>query len=75
MNNFKRLTNQSRINVKPTKIVVRKVNKNASLKSALAAFGVASSDMEELAIINGMNLGDNVKSGMRLKCFSKKHND
>jgi len=74
MTNFNVLNNPSKINVAPTKIAIKTVTQAGTLSQALTRLGVAGPDMNELAIVNGMELTDQVKSGELLKVFSKQYN-
>ena len=71
---FENLTDPSRLNVEPIRIKVQTVQRTGTLSQVLSTMGAASSDMEELAIVNGMELSDNVKAGTLLKTFSSTHN-
>ena len=64
---FNRLTDQSKINVSPKKINVRKAQANTTLKDALNSFGVPEDELERLAVINGMELTDTLDAGTRIK--------
>ncbi len=74
MTRFDNLTDNSKINVEPTRIKVVNVPRSGTLQSALQNLGVSNRDINELAIVNGMELSDNVTSGTLIKIFSKKHN-
>ena len=74
MTGFNNLTDNSKINVEPTRIKVASVQRTGTLQSAFQNLGVSNRDMNELAIVNGMELSDNVTAGMLIKIFSKKHN-
>jgi predicted Zn-dependent protease len=67
---FENLTETSRLNVEPIRIKVQSVKNGATLSQALASLGASNADLEELAIVNGMELGDRVEAGMLLKTFS-----
>ncbi len=67
MKNFKKLTDQSKINKKPTTIAIKTVKKNATLQTALAGYSMQGSQLKELAILNGMELTDQVKAGSLIK--------
>jgi predicted Zn-dependent protease len=71
MNNFKRLTNPNRINVKPDRILIKTVNKTGSLKNTLLYFKMPADRLEEIALINGMQLSDTVKQGSLIKIVKK----
>lgn len=67
MKNFKKLTDQSKINKKPTTIAIKTVKKNGTLQSALQSYSMSGTQLEELAILNGMELTDQVKAGSLIK--------
>lgn len=69
--NFKVLTDQSKINVTPEKIFVKPVASNGSLQSALSYYKIPSTKMKELAILNGMELNSPVKKGDLIKIIGK----
>jgi len=72
--NFNQLTDQSKINVQPTRIKIQTVKQSGTLQQAFTALGIASTDMEELSIVNGMLLNDQVNQGTLIKTFSKTYN-
>jgi len=74
MTNFNKLTDQSKINVEPTRLQMKTTNRAGTLKVALQSLGAAAQDLEELSIINGMKLTDQVQQGYMLKTFSKQVN-
>ncbi|HMQ46457.1 MAG TPA: M48 family metalloprotease [Saprospiraceae bacterium] len=67
MRGFDTLTDASKINVKPEHIAIKTIEKNTTLQDALKGYGVPSSRLEELAILNGMQLSDNLTKGMMIK--------
>jgi len=69
MKNFKKLTDQSKINKKPTTVAIKTVKKNSDLRAALASFGMKGTQLKELSILNGMELNDQVKAGSLIKTF------
>jgi len=69
MKSFAKLTDSSKINKKPTVINVKPAKSTGSLQSIFASYSVNSSDYEELAILNGMQLTDQVKAGTLIKIF------
>lgn len=64
---FDRLTDQSKINRQPEHIQIVEVPRTNTLAATLNSFKMASSRHEELAILNGMQLQDEVKQGMLIK--------
>lgn len=71
MGQFKPLTDPSKINVKPEKLVIKKSQRAGTLRSSLQQFGVAPDKLEETAIMNGMNLDDNVSANTLIKVVVK----
>ncbi len=71
MNNFKRLTNPNRINVKPDRVKIKTVKQTTSLKNALVYYKMPADRMEELSLINGLELSKTVQKGSLIKIISK----
>ena len=69
--NFKRLTDQSKINVKPDRIRVKSVKKSGTLRSVLQSYRMPNDRLEEMAVINGMKLTDQLKTGTKIKIVEK----
>ena len=67
MKTFSGLTDASKINIKPTKILVKKVQRAGTLANALSYYGVPQAKMKELALLNNMELTDNVQAGKLIK--------
>ena len=67
MKNFAPLTDASKLNVAPEQIDIRKVGQTATLSQVLKGFGMANDRLEELAVLNGMELNEEVKKGMLIK--------
>jgi predicted Zn-dependent protease len=67
MASFARLTDASKINVKPKRIIVKTILKNGTLNEAFVAFGVKQAQMAELALLNNMELTDEVIIGRKVK--------
>ena len=74
MTNFDNLTDRSKINVVPTRLAVKEVPQTATLEQALRSLNASIRYFEELAIVNGMQLSDQVTRGMLIKTFSKNYN-
>jgi predicted Zn-dependent protease len=64
---YKRLTDASRLNKQAERISIRQAKSATTLRQALTANGVASARLEELAIVNGMELGDQLPAGTLFK--------
>ncbi|MES2882450.1 MAG: peptidase M48, partial [Bacteroidota bacterium] len=71
MQSFRELTDASKINKKATRIRVRTVNNATTLQNALNSFGTPSNRLEELAVLNGMRLADNVPAGTMIKTLGE----
>lgn len=67
MKNFKELKDISKLNKKAERIRIKTVQKSGTLKQVLASFKVPESRIEELSILNGMMLTDEVKQGTLIK--------
>ena len=67
MQNFKELTDPSKLNRKPEKIRLKKVNQASTLEESLRKLGVAEKRLSETAILNGMNLKEKVAPETLLK--------
>jgi len=67
MSGFKRLTDQDKLNRQPEHIRVTTVKESGSLLSALASMKIPAERMEEFAILNGMDLKDQVEKGKLIK--------
>ena len=71
MQGFKKLTDPSKINVKPEHIRIERIENNTNLKAALQAAGVPGNRHEEIAILNGMKLNQPLSRGMLIKVVEK----
>jgi predicted Zn-dependent protease len=67
MQSFKTVTDQNILNRKPERIRIKTVSSTTTLRAALKSFGMADNRLEELAILNGMQLNDQVEKGMLIK--------
>jgi predicted Zn-dependent protease len=67
MKTFARLTDASKINVKPNKILVKSVQRTGTLASAFSYYGVPQAKTKELALLNNLELTDNVQAGRLIK--------
>lgn len=67
MKNFKELKDASKLNKKAEKIRIKTVQKSGTLKQVFSYFKVPESRMEELSILNGMMLTDQVEQGTLIK--------
>ena len=71
MDNFNVLRDQSKINVQPERIRIKKLSRSTSLEEALRSYNMPSNRHEELAILNGMQLKDQVPANTKIKVIGK----
>jgi len=64
---FRSLTDQSKLNRKPERIIIKTVDRDGTFQQAMQALQMPSNRMEELGILNGMNPNDRVTRGMQIK--------
>ena len=67
MQGFNVLRDASKINRKPDRIKVVNVQRTGTLSSVLQSYRMPSDKMDELSLINGMQLNDQVQSGTLIK--------
>lgn len=70
MKNFKELREASKLNKLAERIRIKTVQKTGSLKQALNHYKVAEARMEEVSILNGMQLSDQVQQGSLIKIIA-----
>ena len=71
MKSFSKLTDSSKINVKPYKISIKTVATSGTLKNILTSYGVSSSMLEEVAVLNERELSDVIAKGTMIKIVTK----
>ncbi len=74
MESFRKLTDASKINVVPERIKVVTVKKSSNLRNVFNEYNIDRDRHEELAILNSMQLSDQVKSGTLIKVVEKSAN-
>ena len=67
---FAQLTDQSKLNREPERIKIVTNNRSQTLQQALSGAGIPQGRLEEFAILNGMELGQTLPSGMLFKAIS-----
>jgi predicted Zn-dependent protease len=67
MGGFEKVTNNAVLSKKPDRLRVERASRSGSLSTVLQSMGMPEDKLKELAIVNGMELGDNVKQGDRVK--------
>ncbi|MGC3945277.1 MAG: M48 family metalloprotease [Chryseolinea sp.] len=68
---FKELRDPDKLNRKPDVLRIKAVPQNMTVESALRHFEMSEKRFEELAILNGMNLKDQLKKGTLLKIVGR----
>ena len=71
MQSFRNLTDPNMLNKKPQRVHLKSVKQTASLQQILRSFNVPDKRLEEHAILNGMQLTDNVVSGSLIKVIGE----
>jgi len=71
MKSFSVLADASKINVKPKRILIKKVNRAGSLEDAFAYYGMKKDQMQELALLNNLELTDQVQAGKLIKIIGE----
>jgi predicted Zn-dependent protease len=73
MRGFKGLTDQKRINVKPDRIRLRTTKAGGSAESAFRSMGIPKEDLDDMALLNGMELNENLPANTLVKVVEKGH--
>ena len=68
---FRRLTDRDKLNRQPEHIRIKKLSLRSNLAQALTANGVPAKRHEEMAILNGMQLNEQVNAGSLIKVVGK----
>lgn len=71
MMNFSKLTDPAKLNKKPDRILIKKVQRAGTLTDAFRYYGVKEDKMGELALLNNMNLTDRVNAGKTIKIIGQ----
>jgi predicted Zn-dependent protease len=71
MSSFSKLTESSKINVKPKKVHIVKVQRAGTLSDAFTYYRVPQAQYKELALLNDIELTDQVKAGKLIKIIGE----
>ncbi len=71
MAGFSRLTDPAKLNLKPKKILVKKVQRAGTLGDAFSFYGVKQDLRKELALLNNLELTDKVDAGKLIKIIGE----
>jgi predicted Zn-dependent protease len=72
MTSFNRLTDPSMLNKQAARLRIREVPQTGTLAEAFRRLGVPQDKMEELALLNNLELNEQVQSGRLIKTISEK---
>jgi predicted Zn-dependent protease len=64
---FNQLSDPAKINVKPRRIAIKEVARNASVSEVLIQHGIQKQNLEEHALLNGMTLNQSIDKGTLIK--------
>lgn len=68
---FQRLTDPDKLNRQPEHVRVKKLTLRSNLEAALRRYNVPEKRLNEMAILNGMQLNDQVNAGTLIKVVEK----
>ena len=71
MSGFNQLKDKTKLNVKPDRLKIVNVKKAGPLKEVFNEFKVPMEEYEDIALLNGINLNDQVKVNTQLKLINK----
>ena len=71
ISNFRKLTDPDKINREPDRIRIKTVAQTGTLQQALQRQKIPTNKMKELALLNGMELTDQVKKGLLFKVIER----
>lgn len=71
LKSFAPLTDQAKINVKPKKVIVKTVKTAGTLSQVLTSFGIPQNRQQEIALLNNMELRDNIPAGKLIKTIGE----
>jgi predicted Zn-dependent protease len=71
MQGFAHLSAAKKINVKPDLLQIKRVNSATTLQQALKNNGVADKDLQEHALINGLELSSNLEANRMIKIIER----
>ena len=71
MGTFNKLTEASKLNRQPDRIFIKKVQRTGTLAEAFRHYGVKQEQMEKLALLNDLELTDQVQAGKLIKVIGQ----
>ncbi len=71
MSTFNKLTDPAKLNVRPKRILVKKVERAGTLSETFTSLGVKKAQMDETSLLNNMALTDKVQAGKLIKIIGE----
>ncbi|RMF55894.1 MAG: peptidase M48 [Calditrichaeota bacterium] len=71
MTRFRPLNDPAKINVKPVRLFIQKVQRKGTVRDVLKSLKVPDNQLEEIALINGVRLTDTLEAGTLIKIIKK----
>jgi len=71
MRGFKELSDPKKINVKPDRVRLRTTKAAGSVESAFRTMGIPKDDLDDIALLNGMQLSENLPANTLVKVIEK----
>jgi len=71
MTSFRTLTDAAHLNRNPERISIKTTSKSMTVKQAFESYGITSSRFEEMAILNGKQLSDQLPTGSVIKIVDR----
>jgi predicted Zn-dependent protease len=71
MQSFRELTDPAKLNKKPDRVRIKTVSQGGTLEQVLRNYSVPANRMQEIAILNGMALTEQVNSGTLIKVIQQ----
>ena len=71
MRGFKDLSDPKKIHVKPDRIRLRTTKTTGTVESGLRSLGVAKGDLDDIALLNGMELKGTLPANTLVKIIEK----
>jgi len=71
MKGFKELSDPKRISVKPDRIRLRTTKTAGTVESSLRSMGIPKDDLDDIALLNGMELNENLPANTLVKVIEK----
>src|SRR5688572_17973187 len=71
MQTFRELTDPAKLNKKPDRVRIKTVSQSATLEQLLRNYNIPSGKMQEMAILNGLALTEQVPAGTLIKVIQQ----